>query len=96
MAARRFSFTRRQFLGASALLLARRSLADGGARRSLADGGAVLPAVAPRERRLYVTNASGISVYDIDKGHAFLRKIEIPDSGDYKGIAAARSWGACM
>jgi DNA-binding beta-propeller fold protein YncE len=77
VAARRFSFTRRQFLGASALLLARRSAG----------------AAAPRERRLYVTNASGISVYDIDKGHAFLRKIEIPDSGDYKGIAASPHLG---
>ncbi len=41
------------------------------------------------ERRLYVTDKTGISVYDIDNGHKFLRKIEIPDSGDYKGIAAS-------
>ena len=33
---------------------------------------------APIERRLYVTNATGISVYDIDRGHAFVRKIDIP------------------
>ena len=45
------------------------------------------------ERRLYVTNASGISVYDIGGGHAFLRKIDIPDSGDYKGIAASPQLG---
>ena len=44
---------------------------------------------APLERRLYITNAAGISVYDIDRGHALLRKIEIPNSGDYKGIAAS-------
>ena len=44
---------------------------------------------APLERRLYVTNATGISVYDIDRGHAFVRKIDIPNSGDYKGIAAS-------
>ena len=49
------------------------------------------PTVAPAqlERRLYVTDASGVSVYDIDHGHAFLRKIAIPNSGDYKGIGAS-------
>ena len=41
------------------------------------------------ERRLYVTDRSGISVYDIDHGHSLLRKIAIPDTGDYKGIAAS-------
>ena len=30
------------------------------------------------ERRLYVTDASGISVYDIDSGHTLVRKIELP------------------
>jgi DNA-binding beta-propeller fold protein YncE len=45
------------------------------------------------ERRLYVTNAAGISVYDIDHGHALLRKIDIPASGDYKGIAASPQLG---
>ena len=65
------------------LLLARRSLGEGVAGRGLAG----------RQRRLYVTDASGISVYDIDKGHAFLRKIEIPDSGAYKGIAASPQLG---
>jgi DNA-binding beta-propeller fold protein YncE len=69
--------TRRRFLEAAALLA----------------GGAVLEGAAPLERRLYVTNASGISVFDIDHGHAFLRKIEIPNSGDYKGIAASRRLG---
>jgi DNA-binding beta-propeller fold protein YncE len=70
-------FSRRQFLQASALLA----------------GGVILPTAAARQRRLYVTNATGISVYDIDHGHAFLRKIEIPDSGDYKGIAASPQLG---
>ncbi len=41
------------------------------------------------DRRLYVTNASGISVYDIDNGHRFLRTIEVPNSGVYKGIGAS-------
>ncbi len=53
---------------------------------------AFLPSTAPAptiERRLYVTNKTGISVYDIDHGHAFIRKIDIPDSGDYPGIAAS-------
>ena len=45
------------------------------------------------ERRLYVTDKTGISVYDIDNGHKFLRKIDIPDSGDYKGIAASAALG---
>src|SRR5947207_2636746 len=45
------------------------------------------------ERLLYVTNRSGISVYDINSGHTLLRKIELPDSGDYKGISASVSLG---
>jgi DNA-binding beta-propeller fold protein YncE len=56
-------------------------------------GAAVLPKGAPLERRLYVTNASGISVYDIDNAHRFVRKIDIPGSGDYKGIAASPQLG---
>src|SRR5436190_11159529 len=45
------------------------------------------------ERRLYVTNRTGISVYDIDRGHALIRTIQIPDSGDYPGIAASPQLG---
>lgn len=45
------------------------------------------------ERRLYVTDKSGISVYDIDHGHKLLHRIEVPDSGDYKGIAASAPLG---
>jgi DNA-binding beta-propeller fold protein YncE len=48
-----------------------------------ADSGAKL------ERRLYVTDKTGISVYDIDGGHRLVRKIAIPGTGDYKGIAAS-------
>jgi DNA-binding beta-propeller fold protein YncE len=44
---------------------------------------------AQLERRLYVTDATGISIYDIDHGHTLLRKIAIPNSGDYKGIGAS-------
>ena len=45
------------------------------------------------ERRLYVTDRSGISVYDIDDDHRLLRKIELPDTGGYKGIAASPQLG---
>ena len=61
------------------------------------DGLAIELVVARRavqvERRLYVTDASGVSVYDIDHGHALLRKIAIPNSGDYKGIGASAQLG---
>ncbi len=46
-------------------------------------------AVNGLERLLYVTSKSGISVYDINDGHALLRKIELPETGDYKGISAS-------
>lgn len=49
----------------------------------------VADSAPPLERRLYVTDRSGISVYDIDQGHKLLRKIQIPGTGDYKGIAAS-------
>ena len=45
------------------------------------------------ERRLYVTEKTGIAVYDIDRGHAFVRRIAIPESGDYPGIAASPQLG---
>ena len=32
---------------------------------------------AQLDRRLYVTDRSGISVYDIDHGHKLLRKIDL-------------------
>lgn len=45
------------------------------------------------ERLLYVTNKSGISVYDINDGHKLLRKIDVPDSAEYKGISASPQLG---
>src|SRR5580765_8602709 len=45
------------------------------------------------ERLLYVTDRSGISVYDINDSHRLLRKIEVPETGDYKGIAASVQLG---
>ena len=41
------------------------------------------------QRLLYVTDKTGISIYDIDNGHTLVRKIAIPDSGAYKGISAS-------
>ncbi len=51
------------------------------------------PSAAGLERRLYVTDKTDISVYDIDRGHALVRKIVVPDSGDYPGIAASPQLG---
>jgi DNA-binding beta-propeller fold protein YncE len=45
------------------------------------------------ERLLYVTDKSGISVYDINDSHKLLRKIELTETGDYKGIAASVQLG---
>ena len=50
-------------------------------------------ATAAVDRLLYVTDASGISVYEIDQGHRLRRRIEIPDSGAYKGISVSVSLG---
>lgn len=41
------------------------------------------------ERLLYVTDKSGISIYEIDNGHKLRRRIDIPDSGAYKGISVS-------
>jgi DNA-binding beta-propeller fold protein YncE len=45
------------------------------------------------DRLLYVTDRSGISVYEIDNGHKLRRRIDIPDSGNYKGISVSVSLG---
>src|SRR5580765_2040836 len=44
-------------------------------------------------RLLYVTDRAGVSVYDINDSHKLLRKIDVPDTGDYKGIAASVQLG---
>lgn len=41
------------------------------------------------ERFLYVTNKTGISVYDINDGHKLVRNIDVPDTSEYKGISAS-------
>ncbi|MBK5294049.1 MAG: hypothetical protein JJE04_20530 [Acidobacteriia bacterium] len=45
------------------------------------------------ERLLYVTDRSGISVYEIDNGHKLRRRIEVPESGSYKGISVSVQLG---
>jgi DNA-binding beta-propeller fold protein YncE len=45
------------------------------------------------ERRLYVADRSGLSLYDIDDGHKLLHRIEVPETGQYKGIAASPALG---
>ena len=45
------------------------------------------------ERLLYISNKTGVSVYDINDGHKFLRNFEVPDSTEYKGISASVSLG---
>jgi DNA-binding beta-propeller fold protein YncE len=54
---------------------------------------AAADAVDRLERRLYVADRSGLSLYDIDDGHRLLRRIEVPESGGYKGIAASPALG---
>ncbi|MEO8131194.1 MAG: hypothetical protein ABJF23_09120 [Bryobacteraceae bacterium] len=49
--------------------------------------------VGKMQRLLYVTDKTGISVYDINDGHQLLRRIDIPDSGTYKGISASPQLG---
>ncbi len=51
-------------------------------------------AVKGLERLLYVTDKSGISVYDIQDGHKRIGKIDVPDSGAYKGISVSVPLGA--
>lgn len=41
------------------------------------------------ERLLYVTNKTGVSIYDINDSHKHLRDFAIPDTADYKGISAS-------
>jgi YVTN family beta-propeller protein len=45
------------------------------------------------ERLLYVTNKTGISIYDINNNHTLLRKIDVPETAEYKGISASVSLG---
>jgi DNA-binding beta-propeller fold protein YncE len=45
------------------------------------------------ERLLYVTDRTGISVYDINDGHKLIGKIDVPETGGYYGIAASPQLG---
>ncbi|MGH9548391.1 MAG: hypothetical protein ACRD3W_03410, partial [Terriglobales bacterium] len=79
--------SRYQYICGTMLLL----LAGAGSTGQLS--GANKTSGVARQRRLYVTDKSGISVYDIDHGHRLLKKIDVPYSGDYKGIAASVQLG---
>jgi DNA-binding beta-propeller fold protein YncE len=45
------------------------------------------------ERLLYVTDKTGISVYDIQDAHKLLGRIDVPETGGYYGIAASPQLG---
>ena len=45
------------------------------------------------ERLLYVTDKSGISVYDINEAHKLIGRIDVPETGGYYGIAASPQLG---
>ena len=60
------------------------------APRPLAKFGAPVKGIS---RLLYVTDPKGVSIYDINDGHKLLRKLDVADSGDYKGIAASPALG---
>ena len=45
------------------------------------------------ERLLYISNKTGVSIYDINDSHKLLRKFDVPDTADYKGISASVSLG---
>ena len=45
------------------------------------------------ERLLYITGKTGVSIYDINDNHKLLRKFDVPDTADYKGISASVSLG---
>ncbi|MBI4908489.1 MAG: hypothetical protein HY820_33025 [Acidobacteria bacterium] len=49
--------------------------------------------VGGHEKLLYVTDRTGMSVYDINDGHKLLGKIEVPETGGYYGIAASPQLG---
>jgi len=54
---------------------------------------APLAAPAQWERRLYVADQSGLSLYNIDDEHKLLRKIEVPGAGEFRGLCASAPLG---
>ena len=53
-------------------------------------------AVDGQERLLYVTDKSGLSVYDIIDSHKSLRQIAMPDTAAHKGISASVPGGLLL
>ena len=45
------------------------------------------------ERLLYVTDRSGVSVYDINDSHKLLLKIDVPETGNRRGIDGSQLSG---
>src|SRR5262245_60424716 len=45
------------------------------------------------DRLLYVADQSAVTVYDINDSHKLLRKIDVPDTANYKGISASVQLG---
>lgn len=45
------------------------------------------------ERLLYVTDKEGLSIYDINDGHKFLGKLDVPETGAFKGISVSPQLG---
>jgi DNA-binding beta-propeller fold protein YncE len=75
-----------KLFAATALVLAFSGIAAESAPPSYAQFGVPLKGVS---RLLYVTDPQGVSIYDINDGHKLLRKLNVANSGDYKGVAAS-------
>lgn len=71
------------------LLLQCAGFAAAETRRSISQG----KVVKGVERLLYIAGKSGIGIYDINDSHKFLRKFDVPETSDYKGISASVSLG---
>src|SRR4051794_15376839 len=83
----------RVLLGASLLLLTAAGglmLQHGRAAGSTKSHGKISNEI---ERLLYVTNKTGVSIYDINDNHRLLRSFDVPDTAEYKGISASVSLG---
>ena len=46
-----------------------------------------------QERLLYVSDKTGVSIYDINDSHKLIHKFEVPDTAEYKGISASIQLG---
>lgn len=74
----------------TALLVTAMALIAAEAHRTTRSRGKVVNGL---ERLLYITGKTGVSIYDINDDHKLLRKFDVPDTADYKGISASVSLG---